>query len=75
MNDLNLMTWFGQREMDYLPKHFVKTNTTITDVKHQWILEKLTGRFYIDKTTDLFVEPIVYFEDPKEAVFYELTWS
>jgi hypothetical protein len=44
-----------------------------------WILERLTGRFAIVLNNDgsfLALDNLYpAFEDPKEAVFYELTWS
>jgi hypothetical protein len=51
MNDINLHTWFTDRELDYCPKHFVKSNTVITKESKLWILERLTGRFYIQSQT------------------------
>ena len=47
MNDINLHTWFTDRELDYCPKHFVKSTTPITKESKLWILERLTGRFYL----------------------------
>ncbi len=84
MNDINLLTWFGQRQLDFCPKHFVKTNTPLTDERRMWIFEKLQGRFYcqqvdrldlrmlLDDITELSVP---FFEDPQEAILYELMWS
>ena len=79
---LNLQTWHTERELDYCPKHFVSTNTPISDESLIWILEKLEGRFYIQPAeTYSFAallegaERIPYFEDPLEATVYELTWS
>ena len=75
-------SWFSERELKYTPKHFVVSNTRLTDEGKIWILNKLKGRFsitYIDDDTDDFL--VFYtmgnpaFEDPKEAIFYELTWS
>lgn len=80
--NINLYTWFADRKLDFLPKHFVCTNTYIDDERHQWVLEKCIGRYYIgqhfgdeDFVTSLFSTPIIYFEDPQEAVLYKLTWS
>jgi len=83
MNDVNLMTWFSKRELDYGPKHFVQTNTPITDDRHQYILENFKGRYFIGyKQTNvgndflsLLEEMYPYFEDPQEAVIYELKFS
>lgn len=79
--NINLHTWFTERQMEYLPKHFVSTNTYVNEERHLWLLEKCTGRYYIgsknneDEFLSLFAEEVVYFEDPHEAVLYELTWS
>ena len=76
MKDINLLTWFGQRELDHCPKHFIKTNTPLTDESHLWILQKLHGRYHIvNNNLDLFSDPYPCFEDPQEAILYELTWS
>jgi hypothetical protein len=74
------MTWFSERQLEFCPKHFVKANTSIDDEKKLWVLEKLTGRFCILPSSiglqSLFdTDDVIYFEDPKEAVFYDLTWS
>lgn len=76
---INLMTWHSEREMNFCPKHFVKTNATLTDASKDWILENLTGRFFISSTDSrdlfLFDDYHPYFEDPQEALLYELKWS
>lgn len=82
---LNLHTWHIDRELTFLPKHFVVSTTAITHESKQWILENLTGRFCIvshsevedtDISTKLYL-PIdcPAFEDPKEAILYELKFS
>lgn len=74
--NINLMTWFAERQLDHCPVHFKKASTPIDDKKIYWILENLSGRFYIEVDRDLFnIDDSVYFEDPKELVLYELTWS
>lgn len=78
--NINLQSWFAERHCAYLPKHFVCASTPISDEKHLWILEKCIGRYYIGqidgtKLASLLQDPLVYFEDPQEAIFYELTWS
>jgi hypothetical protein len=76
-------TWCGDRELKYKPKHFVTVRTSVTIESKKWIYNKLKGRFAItfgNPTDDqllldfeLFGFPS--FEDPSEAVLYELTWS
>jgi hypothetical protein len=77
---INLHTWFSEREMNFCPKHFVRCQTPLTDERKNWVIEKLVGRFYInqrfDGMYDLFEHGLqIYFEDPQEAVQYELVWS
>lgn len=75
LDDINLYTWFMDRELDFVPSHFVTSKTALTDDSRLWILEKLTGRFAITGTEGFFGSLTPSFEDPKEAVFYELTWG
>jgi hypothetical protein len=72
--NINLYTWFDQRQLDYCPKHFIKANAPAEDNNVQWVQEKLLGRYYIG-TSNTFFDNVIYFEDPSEAVFYDLTWS
>lgn len=80
MNNINLMTWYADRELDFCPKHFTKTNTILTDESKLWIYEKCVGRFYVHQMTNqtnlfFYGDSVPYFEDPQEAVMYELVWS
>lgn len=80
IEDINLYTWFTDRELNYCPKHFVMTNTPVTSESREWVLEKLSGRFAtvaqpFDYISSNFPNVRIAFENPKEAVFYELTWS
>ena len=78
------ITWFSERELQYTPAHFVVTKNPLNGESRQWILDKLSGRFsvvYESRTNDdldfLLSIPHGYpaFEDPKEAIMYELRWS
>ena len=78
IENINLETWFTERELSVNPKHFTKTSTPLTPEAKVWILERLHGRFstHTERTgTWLAVSSYPTFEDPKEAVFYELTWG
>jgi hypothetical protein len=70
IEDINLHTWFINRELDFAPSHFVVSTTPITDESKIWIQEKLSGRYAMAS-----IEYAPSFEDPKEALFYELTWG
>lgn len=73
---INLYTWFDARQLDFRPKHFITTKTPVTDESLAWIYESLQGRFYLEESNNfLEFHSIPYFEDPQEAVLYELTWS
>ena len=81
--NINIETWYMDRELDFCPPHFTKTSTPLNDEKKMWIINNLHGRYFVGKLERnnddfllLFLENNVpYFEDPQEAVLYELTWS
>lgn len=76
--EIDPQSWFGTREVkSSLPKHFIKASTAITEESYQWVIKKLAGRFItIGDVTESFLDKsYVYFEDPKEAMIYELRWS
>jgi hypothetical protein len=80
--DINPINWFSNRELGFLPKHFVKSSTPVTGEAYCWVLCKLQGRFTLkydelSSTNDfiLSIENRIYFEDPKELMVYELRWS
>lgn len=75
IDDINLYTWFVERELDFVPEHFVTSQTPITAESRAWILEKLTGRFSLKGTERTLAGLLPSFEDPKELVFYELAWA
>jgi hypothetical protein len=72
--DINLYTWFVDRNVNPCPDHFVKSNTELTEEAKVWLYEKLTGRFCLSHG-GLFMGQYPAFEDPKEAMMYELTWG
>ena len=73
--------WFAEREVKFLPKHFTISNTELTIQSKQWVLDNLKGRFCIvhNVSNQIFLIDFylgnIAFEDPKDAVFYELKWS
>jgi hypothetical protein len=71
--------WFIDRRLPFKPPHFVTANTAITKESAKWIVHTLIGRYtFIEgDTAGNFFEPFVLpsFEDPAEAVMYELKWS
>ena len=86
MKEIDPVIWFTEREVtSHTPRHFVKSNTAITTESKSWILNNLKGRFAIvhtdmfqDDSFDIVVASLYgypAFEDPKEAVLFELTWG
>lgn len=79
---LDFYTWYTERCLGYKPRHFVLAKTVITQESHIWIYSKLKGRFTLllctEEATSIFDtkgQLVPAFEDPEEAVLYELTWS
>lgn len=86
MTSINLLTWLDAREVKGItPKHFVLAKTRLTAQSLIWIEEKLAGRYSLvsadledlDYITSDWSSYNYYpaFENPSEAVLYELTWS
>jgi hypothetical protein len=76
---INIDTWNNAREVNYCPKHFTSTTAPLSEEAKLWVLERLHGRYYIGlnsyRNTIFDTTATIYFEDPQEAVLYELTWS
>ncbi len=76
---LNIDTWNKSREVSFCPKHFIPTTAPLTSEAKLWVLERLQGRYFITlmsrRNTVFDHYAKIYFEDPQEAVLYELTWS
>lgn len=77
---INILEWFDARELDYVPDHFIVVKTPITLESRCWISEKLSGRYALtvkDTDDNLDLQGVSYpaFEDQKDAVLYQLTWS
>ena len=78
--NLNIQTWYTERQMSFCPKHFISVKIPLTDEKKFWIIDKLSGRYFIGEITStafLFADFDEYpsFEDPQEAILFQLTWS
>ena len=73
VRELNTITWYVDRRLSYCPLHFVKASTKLNFEAAAWVYEKLYGRFYVSPPA--FDGPTIYFEDPQEAIYYELVWS
>jgi hypothetical protein len=77
---VNPAKWFGTRELTNVPPHFVQANTPLNEKAKLWVVSKLQGRYAIASISDdNDVIPLpyeyIFFEDPSEAMIYELRWS
>ena len=76
---LTPMIWYGTRELNLVPPHFIKCNSIVTTESLFWIRNKTHGRYVlidvINTDNILSNDQQVYFEDQKEATLYELLWS
>ena len=81
MEEINLNIWFKDRELKTVPPHFIKGQTQLTQEGYFWAKSKLSGRFAVredeSKIEDFLFETSqrIYFEEPHEAMIYELRWS
>jgi hypothetical protein len=78
MTFLDPITWFSSREVSFKPPHFVTTSTNVTEESKFWILNTLRGRFVLIEASGYLTRNkkfVPAFEDPKEAILYELAWS
>jgi hypothetical protein len=81
--DIDPISWFSRRELQFTPPHFVVTQTTITTESKAWILSTLKGRFsivFLDEVSDDYFSIVSIsgcpaFENPQEALAYELKWA
>lgn len=76
--------WYSDRQVSFVPKHFTVANTELSSESDLWIKTKLRGRYALAHRTvqsgshnlyDGFSSVVPAFEDPNEAVMYELMWS
>lgn len=86
---LDVSSWFVEREMKFKPPHFITATTPVTTESSAWITHHLKGRYVLCQTlTNMdnariavfpdniaIMETLPSFEDPHEAILYELMWS
>jgi hypothetical protein len=77
MIKIDPVVWFTTRCLDFKPAHFVLAKTSVTTKSTEWIVTNLKGRYALISIIDEFYQKsqVPAFEDPREAVLYELTWS
>lgn len=79
MDEINPIVWFSNRELPFVPKHFVRAPTPVNTQSLFWVKTRLTGRYSYQvnhENTIVFNESmLIYFEDPTEMTMYELRWS
>ena len=84
MRDIDPLVWFGTREVTPVPKHFIRTPTSTSPESLLWVITRLKGRYslstVIEEESSVLVlgndiHQAIYFEDPSEAMMFELRWS
>lgn len=77
LDKINMNEWLIDRRLPTIPVHFVKANTAITDrAIIRWIEDTLTGRYSLLGGLSIFRQSYtVWFENPEEAVFFDLKWG
>jgi hypothetical protein len=77
----NPMVWYSDRELPFVPNHFIKCPTPVTVTNTKWILNKTVGRYAfcheltLERANLVFDDQRVYFENEKDAMLYELLWA
>jgi len=81
---VNLVSLISERKLEFVPKHFTNTSIKVDDDTMIWVYENTIGRFAVFEKESDFDDMFSLmddkrftfaFEDPKEAVICELTWS
>jgi folate-dependent tRNA-U54 methylase TrmFO/GidA len=81
MRDIDPLVWFGTRELKVIPKHFIRATTPATSESIMWVITKLTGRYSVGSYETIAMvlganlNQYIFFEDPAEAMIYELRWA
>lgn len=79
MTEINPIVWFNKRQLDFVPKHFVRAPTPITPQSLFWVRSMLVGRYTCQPNYEnnivFLSENVIYFEDPAEVTIYELKWA
>ena len=79
--NINPLVWYSTRELKMTPPHFVQCNSPLTEDSLLWVMSKLQGRYTKHNAEDddddfLFSTiQLISFEDPAEAMLYELRWA
>lgn len=81
---INPIDWYSERKLSNTPIHFTIVATPITTESELWIRSVLVGRYSLTSSTSTDNDDLQFlfnfdefpaFEDPKEALIYELKWS
>jgi hypothetical protein len=78
IKEMNPFVWFGTRKVSPIPRHFVKAHTPATTESENWVLVNIKGRYGISNSSvdnDLDWKDYFFFEDPADAMIFELRWS
>ena len=71
---VNPLIWYAERELSFVPRHFIKCPTPLNSQSINWVKNKITGRFAI-AADPIVTDSYVYFEDQKDVTLYEIIWA
>lgn len=74
IEDINIMEWFGERKLDFVPAHFHPSSVPLTRESTEWVSEKLVGRYAVRLEYST-IHGLPFFEDINELMLYELTFG
>ena len=81
---INPQIWFAKRELSFIPAHFIQSKVPLYGNSLDWIVNQTSGRYAIlhnlQTQEDSFLITMANygypaFENPQEAIMYELKWG
>jgi len=76
--------WYAKRELEFTPSHFIKSKVPLYSNSLEWLVNHTQGRYSIIQTLErdednflIVLSNLGYpaFENPQEAIMYELKWG
>jgi hypothetical protein len=79
IEDVNLYTFYANRQVSPTPAHFIRTNVKVNVDTFICLQELTTGRYSFcrlsDMSRDMYGDEYLAFEDSSDALFYELKYG
>jgi hypothetical protein len=75
LEDINLYTFYANRQVSPTPAHFIRTNVKVNADTFICLQELTTGRYSFYRLSDTYGDEYIAFEDSSDALFYELKYG